>query len=367
MAASEMIRRLQMSGVEVLRDRRSEAYVIPEAQAFRSYLVDLMEPQKYPEIRAGQSGPTKRPYDIAGWTLPMQMGVKVEKVADASNLQTEPLPLLDRAVAPWPARGRVGVYEPWNANMDAGWTRWMLDEFGIKHDALRNPDIRKGGLRGRYDAIILAQQPLVSMLHGFREGESAGFRDQKPAKSRQRPEYEGGIEVEGASALLEFVREGGTLLAFDTATQLPLQLFPIGVRGTLSSSGEGSGSNGWYCPGSLLRVKVDTSHPLAEGMPAEAIVVSTGGEAFDIRLLGEFNKEDRAITAVVRYADANLLASGWLSGERAALGKPAMVEVRLGKGRVVLYGFRPQFRGQSWGTFRLILNALGGAEASTQK
>ena len=86
------VRRLQLGGIEV---RRSDAeirvgdktylagsYVMLAGQAFRPYLVDLMEPQVYPELRSGTTGPTKRPYDVAGWTLPMQMGVRVERIND---------------------------------------------------------------------------------------------------------------------------------------------------------------------------------------------------------------------------------------------------------------------------------------------
>jgi hypothetical protein len=93
-------------------------------------------------------------------------------------------------------------------------------------------------------------------------------------------------------------------------------------------------------------------------MPAEAIVTSTGGQAFEVTLLGDYNKGEREAKAVVNYAKQNLLASGWLSGERAAAGRPAMVDARLGQGRVVLFGFRPQFRAQTFGTFKLLLNAI---------
>ncbi len=156
-------------------------------------------------------------------------------------------------------------------------------------------------------------------------------------------------------ALDEFVRAGGTLVAFDTAADLPMEMLDIGVRGTLRT---GSGVSDWYCPGSLVRVTVDPTHPLGFGMPAEAIVTSTGGQAFEVTLLGDYNKGERETRTVVNYAKQNLLASGWLSGERAAAGRPAMVEARLGQGRVVLFGFRPQFRGQTFGTFKLLLNAV---------
>ena len=88
--APEMIERLRIAGVEVRRARQSfttngrtypaGAWVIPAGQAFRGYVLDMMEPQHYPELRAGVNGPIKKPYDVAGWTLPMLMGVVYDRV-----------------------------------------------------------------------------------------------------------------------------------------------------------------------------------------------------------------------------------------------------------------------------------------------
>ncbi|HNY39375.1 MAG TPA: M14 family metallopeptidase [Bryobacteraceae bacterium] len=405
-AAIEMVRRLQMAGIEVHRATGgftaggklypAGTLVVKTAQSFRGYLVDLMEPQKYPEIRAGESGPVKRPYDLAGWTLSYQMGVMVDRIdsnfdAELSkqDLMAVPEPVLDykqnagfialaRALkagrliwrtgggafletksdmAKWElAMPKVGLYAPWTANSDTGWTAWVLDAYEIPFTELRNDRIKQGGLRAGFDVIILAQQSVQSILHGQRSGGrrvSGAFGTAE--KSQPRPEHVGGIGIAGVRALEEFVRSGGTLVALDSAGDLPAEMFDIGVRASLRA---GAGPNDWSCPGSLLRVTVDPSHPLGFGMPAAAIVTSTGGQAYDLTLLSEYNRGDREAAAVVSYAKQNLLASGWLSGEQAAAGRPAMVEARMGQGRVVLFGFRPQFRGQSFGTFKLLLNAI---------
>ena len=83
--AREMLSRLSLGGVSIKRANapfEAGGKKFPEGtsvmltgQPFRGYLVDLMEPQKYPELRTGTTGPTKRPYDVAGWTLSMLMGV----------------------------------------------------------------------------------------------------------------------------------------------------------------------------------------------------------------------------------------------------------------------------------------------------
>ncbi|MBL8173129.1 MAG: hypothetical protein JNK48_00580 [Bryobacterales bacterium] len=415
-SAVEMVRRLEMSGVTVQRAKAAfqaagKSYpagtlVMPAGQPFRPYLVDLMEPQKYPEIKTGQSGPTKRPYDVAGWTLPMTMGVQVDRIDERFDapLDNDPdlrtpapstdrrdnssflatIDLLKKGVSlRWGPDGallqegkspdfqkgvyelrtpRVALYEPHSANMDTGWTQWMLDAFRVPYTLAHNDDFRNGGLRSRFDTIILASQSAQSILHGTREGESsAGSRG---GQSRQRPEFSGGITLSGLAAIEEFVKAGGTLITFDTAGELPVQFFPLPltarIRNSSSSTAEGAETptNGFYSPGSVLRMTVENGSPLTAGMPKDAYLFTTGGQAWDINLLSEFNKGDRETKALVRYAGANLLASGWLSGEKTITGKAAMVHARHGQGQVVLFGFRPQFRGQTFGTFKLVLNAI---------
>jgi hypothetical protein len=227
---------------------------------------------------------------------------------------------------------------------------------------VHNEDFRKGGLHSRFDTIILPSQSEASILHGIRDGErSQGRAPGDDSTVMQRPEYTGGIELAGLTELEAFVRDGGTLIALDAATELPSQDFPLPVR-TLLHAPEGGrdteAPSGYYCPGSILRITVDDRNPIAFGMPKDAYAFSSGGQAFEVTLMPEFNKGDREVRTVARYADRNLLASGWISGERAVIGKPILLEARHGQGKVVLFGFRPQHRGQTFGTFKFLLNAV---------
>ena len=421
-SASSMVERLRLGGIEVHRAKaafqigekkyNAGSFVLMAGQPFRGYLMDLLEPQKYPELRTGSGGKTKRPYDVSGWTLSMQMGVNVDRADDQFQAELETVtsvpatpPSLDhrdnssflstasllgagRRVR-WAKDGtilkegeagfttaafelrkpRLALYQPSPENMDAGWTQLTLDNFRVPHTIVRAADFAQANLRSRFDTIILAQQTAQSILHGVRQGEAGTRRGPEPAP-QQRPENTGGIGVQGLAHLEKFVREGGTLIALDNATELPLEFFPLGIRGLLKARVEGSDGaasddqEGYYCPGSILRIKVDNTHPIAFGMPADAFALSTGGQAFNIALLPEYNHGDRAIKSVAKYADRNLLASGWISGERIVLGKDILLEAQMGKGRVVLFGFRPQFRGQSHGTLKLLLNSiyLGSAD-----
>jgi hypothetical protein len=412
-SAVEMVDRLHQSGIEVWRARSGfqangqtfpgGSFVLPAAQPFRAHLVDLMEAHKYPELRSGISGPTKRPYDIAGWTLWMQMGVTVRRAedtfqADLERLREIPRPqaVLDQrqnsaflAIANtidaghkprWTADGtllaspgkaawelsrpRVAIYEPWAPNMDQGWTQWLLDTYRVPHTIVHNDDIRKGGLRNRFDSLILASQSADSILHGQRPEDAGRVPATMRDRGRPRPEHTGGIGIPGLAAIESFVEDGGTLIALNAASELPIQFLPIPVRNALRppSGPEGReepppATGTFYSPGSVLRVTVDPTHPIAFGMPKEAYAFSSGGYAFDV------TGNSQGTTVIARYASSNLLASGWLSGERAVLGKPLLVEAKLGKGRVVLFAFRPQHRGQTFGTFKFVLNTIYLASA----
>jgi len=411
-SAVEMVRRLQWAGVEVKRAKESftaagKTYprgtlVLPATQPFRAYLVDLMEPQRYPEIRIGTTGPTKRPYDIAGWTMRMAMGVTVDRVdepfaaalenagelgAPAHSLDHREnasfLALIDLlskgARVRWDAGGkilaegaaspaefaqgvwelrqpRVALYQPSLANIDTGWVQWLLDYYRLPHSLLRNQDIQKPDWKSSHDTLILASQSASSILNGTRAGAGKAVSGQPP--SEQRPEFTGGIGDAGLKQILEFVEQGGTLIAVDAAAELPVQKIALGIKGLLrggapSEDGGGSGdapADGYYCPGSLLRVTIDNTHPIGFGMPKESIAFVSGGQAWEVK--------DGAARPVVHYAKADILASGWISGEKAILGKVAALEAAHGKGRIVLFGFRPHFRGQTFSVFKLLLNSI---------
>jgi len=408
-AAREMLQRLHWGGIRVERARSefrangkvfpAGSFIIRAAQPFRAYLVDLLEPQHYPQLDSRANSP-ERPYDVAGWTLWMSMGVEVERVEEPFPVDTREVTEFGRQAGVRDLRDldayqelaqllqagkrvrlaqsrllvegeadpgaweqarlelhspHVGLYESWVANADTGWTQWLLDTFGIRYRLLHNDDIRKGSLQG-LQCIILASQSPAAILHGYREGQ-ATLRDITglDEKSEQRPEYTGGIGLEGAWQLERYVRDGGTLIALDEATDLILDVFGLPVR---EASRGGEGPERFQCPGSLVRLTVDTSHELATGMPPQAYAYVYGGRAWDVTLLPRHHQGSRMVAVVARYAEKDLLASGWLSGAGRVQGKAALLQVPHGKGRVILFGFRPQFRGQTFGTFKFLLNAL---------
>jgi hypothetical protein len=248
------------------------------------------------------------------------------------------------------APGRVGLHKPWVANMDEGWTRWLLEQHEFAHRTLSDADVRRGGLRAELDVIVLPDASASSLLHGHLRGSVP-------------PEYAGGFGLAGAAALDEFVREGGTLVALDSSSDLPLDLFDLGVRNVL----KGVPRAEYYAPGSLVRLTFDPKEPLAWGLPAEIVAFLESGPAFAEDTLADEDGEEMPALAptgrpgprfAARFAEKDVLYSGWLLGESKIAGEGAVVEVPYGRGRVVLIGFRPQFRGQPYGTFKVLFNAL---------
>ncbi len=118
---------------------------------------------------------------------------------------------------------------------------------------------------------------------------------------------------------------------------------------------DGVPSRDFWSPGSTLRIEVDDTHPLAYGMPDEALAMFLqGNQVYSVVPSARNHRVDRIATFVER----DVLQSGWLLGEDLIAEKAAMVSVGHGQGRVVLVGFRAQHRAQTHGTFKLVFNAL---------
>ena len=426
-AAAILVDKLLINGIEVHQTstpfaangrQYTNAWVVLMDQPFSPLVKELFEPQQWPDLRATPNGPPQRPYDVAGWTLPMQMGVETASVLlPVSAEQRAALRPVDAAVPPpgsvqgtgsvytlsrnsnasfkalnealgdgaqasfskanivlsgigaaratalarkhavilqaaaaAPAdasavkKPRVGLYRPWQAAIDEGWTRWILQEYGFAPITVRNGDIQAGHLRERFDAILIADSSPRSIMDGFAPGTIPG-------------EYAGGVGATGSDALRDFVREGGTLVTFNNATQFAIDQFHLPVANVLASLTPEQ----FYCSGSLLRVELrDAAHVAVQGLPREPIVMFERGPAFDTR------SGFRGVVLAAYPRDRNPLESGYLLHPERIQGKAAALEVFYGEGRVYLFGFRPQWRGQSQGTYKFFFNALYDSPAAAK-
>jgi glutamine amidotransferase-like uncharacterized protein len=163
-------------------------------------------------------------------------------------------------------------------------------------------------------------------------------------------QYMSGLGEEGEEALRAFVEDGGTLVALGDASKYAIKTFDLRVRNVV----EKVGSKEFFSPGSTLRVQFDASNPLGYGMPDEGLLLFWSNAVFEISP----SRENDSYATVARYVERDVLQSGWLIGEQHIAKKSAMVSAQLGDGQVILYGFRPQHRAQTYGTFKLFFNAL---------
>lgn len=500
--ADKMISILLQQGVEVQRAKSeftvdgkkyaAGSAVILLAQPYRANVKCLFEAQQYPDRRIYPGGPAEQPYDVAGWTLPMQMGVnyaeagkpfnaslervdaagqsrisnenamlqsgvylipsntnnafalvndvlahfhqvsiaqtnasieingqsypagtfvlefktpkRADKKAQAEiakeilNLQasafahrTKLWTVSKESIQPLAMKmtglvtPRLGLYRSWSPSMDEGWTRWVLEQFGFDYKNIYDADVRVGNLKDKFDVVILPDQSMQQIISGNRAG-------------AYPEEYAGGIGEAGVAALKQFVEAGGVLVCLDSASELALRRFDLPVKNVLDNMRRDQ----FYAPGSIFRAAVDTTSPIAYGMPAEADfyfvsgarrgrgeterapaperpraaqtrvdpaapapqqVAADGAGNLVSAFAFEITDPQRA-RSVARYIEGNPLRSGWLLGPQFIAGKSALVDVTVGKGRVILFGFRTQHRAQTWGTFKFLFNAilLGGMQ-----
>ena len=403
-------------------------YVILMAQPFRAYAKDLLERQEYPDIRESENGPPIRPYDVSGWSLGYQMGVRTIPVINTFDVMLEKvthvefgktvLPgrtgygyvlspgenqsyiavnrLLKKGVSVYRAAdalsvngldmppgailvrsrdqralqsavndlmftvktirkspegkvyeikpGRLGMYKPWMPAMHEGWSRWILEQYEFSYKNIHNEELRVGDLRERYDVIYIPDIWAEGVLKGREKGTVP-------------PRYAEGIGAEGLTHLKKFVEAGGTLITMDSSSDLLIGEFGLPVANVLKDVKR----KDFYCPGSILAMEYDISHPIAYGMEKEGIAFFARSPAF--KVIPNFQVEAKV---AAKYPAKHILKSGFLLGEEKIANKASIVEVPMGNGRVILIGFDAVNRAQAHVTFKILFNAIlyGGAEST---
>ena len=353
-AVNFAIRILQRGQVEIDRANASftanartfpaGSYLISTAQPYGGFAKTLLENQHYPDLHEYPGGPPKRPYDVTAHTLPLLLGFDVAFVKDpvtVASTRLAPVPAI-----PWVATGltgnksrRIAIFANASPSMDEGWTRWVFDQYEIPFTTISARDIRAGNLSSKFDAIIIPDQNARAIANG--------------PQARYPDSLKGGVGAPGAEALGKFVDDGGTLIAFNDASNYAISALSLPVKNDLDSVRPSD----FYAPGSELRVELDKSNPLTAGYTApEQAVWFESSPAFTVT-------DPSRVSVVARYPEGkdSPLISGWLLGAPRLARKAAMVDVRRGKGHVVLFGFRPQYRAQTMATYPLLWNALLGS------
>ena len=425
-SAVQLARLMNEHNVEVFTAGNGDFW-IPLAQPYGKFVREMFEVQRYPEVKLVAGREIVRPYDVSSWTLPLMMGVSVEKATLPEGLArygpiATPVPAPSGnafAVVPgspenakvvnaalrgkaasvtiartavshggrsWPAgtvfldaegaraaanvlpdsavewvsiasvptsverirAPRVGLYKPWAASMDEGWTRWVLEQYGFEPKPIDNKTIRAGRLAEKFDAIVfpdVVKEIIASGRPKVEDGAMRYFAD-FPA------EYAGGLEKEGAKAVNDFVAAGGTLVALDSSSDWVIENFNIPVRNALYRAKPDEFSSA----GALVRVRVTPGHPVTYGLADEVAAFVDDATVFATGL-GDAELE-RWVLAAYPESARDVLLSGWIRGEDRLVRRAAAVATTYGKGKIVLLGFRPQHRAQTHATFPFLFNAL---------
>jgi hypothetical protein len=319
--------------------------IIPLAQPYGAFAKTLLERQQYPDLRQYPGGPPQRPYDVTAHTLPLLMGIDVVQIDKAFKLPSSYT--LDKAqmISGGLGKPRVGLYKSYAASMDEGWTRWVFEQYKneLTYKSVLDAEVRAGNLRNKFDSIVIPDQNARSLFGGLPE-------------NRYPKELSGGIGKDGVEALKKFVEDGGTLIFFNDASEFAIEHLGVPVKNVLA----GVAAKDFYCPGSILKIKLDTTSELTRNVPTLASGSDEGIAWFETS--PAFEVTGSVAKIIAKFADAKeLLLSGWLLGAEKIAGKGAMVEAKRGKGRIVMFAFRPQYRGQSVATLPFLFNAITGS------
>lgn len=345
-AVAELARILLTAGVELRRtDEAFEAdgrsfeagsYVIDMHQPYAAFAQAVLAPQPYPE----RPGSSASPYDVTAHNLPLLLGVDALPVYEApeaaGRLMTSPPSPPSRHVEGLSGERSVmvGLYRPWIPTPDEGWTRWLFDNYAVPYASLANDDLSRGGLLREFTAVAI---PSVPGAH-LREGRSA---------ADVPPRYAGGLGSRHVANLRAFVDGGGTLVAWGASVDFVIDALELPVENVVANRP----TSEFYGPGVQVALEVDTTSTIGSGLAPRMSAFLLDGAAFR-------GSEGADVSAPARYGGMPVTLSGRLVGASSIAGRPAIVEVRRGAGRVVLFGFPPQYRGQSMATWPLLFNAL---------
>jgi hypothetical protein len=462
-AAVELLRRLAFGGVRVSQLTAPAAidgttypagtWVIPTDQEFAAVAREVLDVQRYPDLRQFPGGPPERPYDAAGWTLPLQMGVKVVPAATALTAEARaamkvlgPMPQPRITPSPYPSekndaavfdsvpgngfdtdpgaaaivppagrisgagpalsldaaqnnafrainrawalggsvqfadgkyllsglsdaqqadlvkslalvaertpatgaavrKPRIGLFQPWSGSMDEGWTRWLLEQYGFEYVLLHPEDLKKP-LGGTVDVVLVADDARIPLEGGGRGGRGGG--GQGRGGRAVRPEYAATLNANDIQAMEQFVRGGGTLIFVNNATAFAIQQFKLPVRNVVA----GLKPEEFFLRGTIVDTLPDVSQQPMAGLDAHTPVFADSSPVFE-------TEDGFTGRVLAKYADSGSpLLSGYLIGEKYMNGKAAALDAQLDAGHIILIGFRPEWRDQSFGTFKVIFNSL---------
>jgi len=272
----------------------------------------------------------------------------VLKAAKDLHMNFDVVDELDKSLLKQINKIKVGLYQPWTASMDEGWTRLLLENYEFNFVTMHNKDFKNKKLKEKFDVIIFPDISGDIIKNGKPSGDAARFSRPKP------PEYDSGIGKLGLENLKNFIeKDGGYLITLGESSNFAIDDLQLRLTNVLKNVK----SNDFFCPGSLLKMSVDNTTPIGYGMEEEVAAYVSSKMAFSTST--PFGKFDRNIIA--RFPDKDLLKSGFLIGEDYLFKRASVVDVTQKNGHIILFGFGVQKRHWTYGTFKLLFNAIHSA------
>ena len=252
---------------------------------------------------------------------------------------------------------RIGLIETVFHDMDAGWTRWIMDDYNIKYKVLKPHELKDKNLLRDYDVIIFPDMIKDILMKGKTERMEGRY-----FMTDFHPSVKKGMEDEGLQNLMKFIDEGGKVISWGASTAIfmgeqtikhdkdDVETFILPVFDISKNLMAKNVS----VPGTLLKVELNNEHPVTWGLPETIGVFSRGTPVFETSV-PYFDTDRRALGT---YPEKDILLSGYANNEKLLAGKVALAWIKKGKGQLVLMGFNPQFRGSTQGTFKLLFNSI---------
>ncbi len=249
----------------------------------------------------------------------------------------------------------IALVESYFHDMDAGWTRFVLDSYGIPYTVMRPADFKSKDL-SEFNVIIFPNESPSVLVEGkYKSGSSYSVPN-------YAPEFTKGMEKEGKTKLMEYIHNGGNVVAWGESTTLFEGIHTIKLDENKKEDfnlpfSDISGSliqKGLYCPGSLIRLKLKGDHEIIRGMPEECGVFYRGKPVFQTRL--PYFDMGREVIGVVPEKD--ILMSGYSENEELLGNKALLIALKKGQGNIILMGFNPQFRSSTHVTYKLLFNSI---------
>ena len=424
--AVKMINSLRWEGIEVEQARTpftvgtksypAGSFIIRAAQAYRPAVVDLLNKQVYPDRRQYPGGPPERPYDIAGWTLPMQMGVTVDKHNEAFHAYTTPVTWANPPAGAVESAPKYAFALDPRVNDSATAVNALLSAGQPVRRATSTVKTRGGELpAGAFLVDPRAAGPLTQQASKL--GLKVAAVDTAPSKvaTLKAPRiglYKavGGNADEGwtryiferfgfgyTSLLDAEIRKGDLHSKYDVIV-LPDASYasmrdgrragtlPEELTGGMTAAGVANLKKFVEDGGTLVTLNDAAELPIkafqlpvtdvTEGVPSDKFYVpgsilrntTDNTDPLAYGLADEFSAfassspaftvTGDGVRTVAKYPASDVLKSGWLLGEDVIAGKANVLDAKVGKGDVAILGFKPQHRAQAHGTYKLLFNAL---------